>query len=85
MPIGELGIFLAVRDAFEGGVVVEAADKDLVHYFLRLLATHLPHSQDGAQGPSTNTFLGDRETRQRLQLTRCPDVGKYHQEPRESH
>lgn len=57
ISVGELGVLLAVRDASEGGVVIETRVEDFINDFLRLLSTDFPHCQDGAKGPASDTLL----------------------------
>lgn len=62
VPVCELGVFLAVWDAAEGGVVMETAVKHLVNHLLRLLAAHLANGEDGAQRSAANTRLKHKHT-----------------------
>lgn len=57
ISVGKLGVLLAVWDSAKRRVVVETCVKDLVDYLLCLLTTNFPHSQDGAEGAASDTFL----------------------------
>lgn len=57
VPVGELGIPLAVGDASERRMVVEAGVEDLVHDLLRLLPADVPHGEDGAERAAPDARL----------------------------
>lgn len=63
LPVGKLGVPLAVRDSAERCVVIKAGVKDLVHYLLRLLSADVPHCQDGADRSASDARLSGEDSR----------------------
>lgn len=57
VPVGKLGVPLAVGDASKRRVVVEAGVEDFVHDLLRLLPADVPHSEDGAERAAPDARL----------------------------
>lgn len=57
ISVGKPSVRLAVRDSSERCVVVKTRVEDLIHYFLRLVAANVPHSQDGAKGAASDALL----------------------------
>ena len=69
ISVGEAGILLAVWDSSKWRMVIKARVEDLIYYFLCLLSADVPHGQDGAQGPASDTCLTQGKTQIRKTQT----------------
>lgn len=65
ISVGKPSVRLAVRDSSERCVVVKTRVEDLIHYFLRLVAANVPHSQDGAKGAASDALLSEEKKHDR--------------------